>query len=256
MQRKVVGISKQLAGVISQWEGVDAVLLGETAEIGTLDPYFSISLDVYQRGNLPSASDRKSQFLNPVGFSTTFFTQEDRFLMMDLPVRIRYQDIARFDQLLQRIDDQLWAFHESGTTSFYRLQNGQVLHSKSGWLGEAQKRLARLPDHFWKVVGEESLKGVSNALSDLNPAVFRNDRLFTLLSSAAFCYSICSFLFALNKRFEPPGRRLYEKVTSLPLQPDEFKGRFESFLREDPELPAERKREIAELLAKSVTAMQ
>ena len=64
-----------------------------------------------------------------------------------------------------------------------------------------------------------------------------------------------SFLFAVNRTFEPSARLLVEKVLELPRLPDGFRGRFESMLRDDPELPRERKREIAELLVKSILPM-
>jgi hypothetical protein len=43
-----------------------------------------------------------------------------------------------------------------------------------------------------------------------------------------------------------------KEVLALPLLPEPFEGRFVSFLREDAELSLERKREIANLMAKSI----
>ena len=256
MQRKVAKISKQLTEVISSWDGVEAIVLGEAAEIRTLDPYFNIILDVYHMGNLLPVNDRREQFQHPAAFDTALVYPEDRFLMNDLPVRIRYQDTARFDLILNRIDNRLWVYRESGTCMFYRIQNGQILFQKSNWLENIKKKLSRFSDHFWDVVLESTRISVEYYLSDLNAAVFRNDYLFYLISSAAFLKSMCSYLFALNRCFEPSGRMIYEKVKNLPELPDEFLGRFESFLREDPALPPERKREIAELVAKSIISMK
>ena len=255
MQKKVEQISGQLVHCISQWEGIEAIVLGEAAEIKTLDPYFNINLDVYHRGNLLPANDRKERFKNPAAFEAYPVYPMDRFLVKKLPVRIRYLDTARFDLLLKRIDDRLWAFRESGTDIFYRIENGQVLFQKSDWLQNTRERLSHLSDHFWNLIRDVTRMSVEYYLNDIDAAVFRNDNLFYLLSAEGFIHSLCSFLFALNRRFEPSGRMLYEKVMSLPKLPDEFNGRFESFIRPDNELPPERKREIAELLAKSIIPM-
>ena len=255
MQRKAGRISRKLADIISGWGGIETILIGEAAEIKTIDPYFNINLDVYHMGSLLPANDRKQRLQNPVAFDTTPVFPEDRFLVQDLPVRIRYQDTARFGLLLNRIDNQLWVYRESGTYLFYRIENGQVLFQKSNWLENTRKKLSNLSDQFWKVILMATRASVSYYLNDMRAAVFRNDNLFYLLSATGFMRSMCSFLFALNRSFEPSGRMLYEKVKSLSKVPDEFIGRFESFLRENPEMPLERKREIAELLAKSIIVM-
>ncbi|MBA7681433.1 hypothetical protein ES703_89771 [subsurface metagenome] len=255
MQIKVAKVSKQLADIISGWEGIEAIVLGEAAEIKTLDPYFNIYLDVYHRGNLLPVNDRKLRLQNPVTFATALTFPEDRFLINDLPVRIRYQDMARFDLILKRIEDKLWVYRESGTCIFYRIENGQVLFQKSGWLDKIRGKLSELSEHFWEVILESTGVSVEYYLNDLNAAVFRNDNLYYLISASCFIRSMCSFLFALNRCFEPSGRMAYEKVKGLPKLPDEFAGRFESFLRDAPELPAQRKREIAELLARSILSM-
>ncbi len=256
MQRKVEKISGQLAEIISSWNGIEAIVLGEAAKIITIDPYFNIIMDVYHKGNLLPAGDRREQFQNAAAFDTALVYPEDRFLMNELPVRIRYQDTARFDMILERIENKLWVYRESGTRMFYRIQNGQILFQKSNWLENIMKKLSSFSDHFWEVILESTRISVEYYLSDLSAAVFRNDYLFYLISSSAFLNSMCSYLFALNRCFEPSGRMLYESVKSLPRLPDEFLGRFESFLREDPVLPPERKREIAVLVAKSIISMK
>jgi len=64
--------------------------------------------------------------------------------------------------------------------------------------------------------------------------------------------SICSMLYAINRRFEPSGRQLYEQILELDVLPENFRGRFYSILRDDPEFNHERKQEIAELMTRSV----
>ena len=83
----------------------------------------------------------------------------------------------------------------------------------------------------------------------------REDPLFFALSMSRFLRGLASFLFALNRQFEPPARLLAGHLAGLARLPDGFVGRFESLLREEPELNRERKCEIAGLLARSVLSM-
>jgi hypothetical protein len=255
VQRKVERNSRKLSQLISSWPGIETVVLGEAAEARILDPYFTISLDVYYRNALPDAAERKSCFGNPAAFDTVPAFTEDRFLLEELPVKVRYQATERVDRLLERIRRGEWIFHDTGTYPFYRLLHGQVLYKKTSWLDETRKKLSTLPEHFWKTIVNGARLSAAYYLNDLRAAVYRGDGLFYTFSLSHFLRSLCSFLFALNHTFEPSARVLVEKVLELPRLPDGFDGRFESMLREDPEMPPQRKREIAELLLKSIFPM-
>jgi hypothetical protein len=129
------------------------------------------------------------------------------------------------------------------------------MFQRSPWLEIIRGRTQTLPDHFWQMLRDGARIANSYYLNDLRAATYRDDMLFTLVSMSRFVQSLCSFLFALNRGFEPSPRTILEKVTELPRLPDGFRGRFESLLRDDPELPPARKAEIAELLTKSILAM-
>jgi hypothetical protein len=255
VQRKVERISEQLKQIISSWSGIGTIVLGEAAEAKILDPYFTISLDVYHDSALPASDDRKRQFADPPAFDTVPAFTEDRFLLEELPVKIRYQGTERVDIMIKRIVDQQWVFHDAGTYLFYRLLHGQVLYKQTNWLDQIRKILAAMPDHFWRAIQTGARISAAYYLNDLRAAVYRGDNLFYVFSLSHFLRSLCSFLFAVNRTFEPSARLIAERVRDLPRLPDGFGGRFESMLRDDPELPAERKREIAELLVKSILPM-
>lgn len=255
MQRKVGKIAEELAQTLAAWPVVEAAVLGEAAEARLLDPYFTISVDVYHDGKLPSTSERRRSYGNPAAFDSMAPLGEDRFLREDLPVKIRYLETASYTLMLQRIEGRQWVFHDAGTYPFYRTVHGQLLYGRSGWVEQVRARLAALPEHFWQVVTDSTRQAVAYHLNDLRAAVYRADRLFAAFSLSQFLRSLCSFLFAVNRTFEPSARLLGEKVRALPRLPDGFAGRFESLLRDDPEMTPERKREIAELLAKSILPM-
>jgi hypothetical protein len=258
MQRKVQSFSRQLADNLSSWPGVEAVLLAETAEPQALDPYFILQLEVLHRGVLPAAEERRRRFESPTAFEAVpgLSEAQDRFLSEVLPVRVRYQDVQQLEGQLARVDANRWTPHEEGTRPFYRLVRGRVLFERGPWLGEVRQRLGQLPDTFWARLKDQALSSTSYALHDLQASVLRGDALGYVLFLAQFLRSLAAFLFALNRCFEPPARLLAGELLSLPRLPDGFAGRFESLLREEPELTKERKREVAELLARSVIKME
>jgi hypothetical protein len=256
MQQKVGRVSQQLNQIICAWPGIEAVVLGEAAETGILDPYFTISLDVYHHSGVPPSEQRKGLFGDPTAFDTVPGLTEDRFLLEELPVKIRYQSTERVDYMLKRIADKEWIFHDTSTYLFYRLLHGQVLNHKTEWLDRTRDKLSEVADHFWQMVKNGARIAAAYYLNDLRAAVYRGDRLFYAFSLSHFLRSLCSFLFALNGTFEPSDRLIAERVQELPKLPDGFGGRFESMLRDNPELSPERKLEVAELLVKSILPME
>ena len=256
MKYKVERITSDLATKIAQWSEVDTVTLAETVEEDLQDPYFFISLDVYYRGGIPDVDSRMRVFSDAGAFESSSVTSKDRFLIESVPIRIEYKDIARIDEILRKTNENMWVFRQTGTYMFYRLASAKELGAKSEWLESVRGTLDELPEEFWDRLANSSRATMEHYLSDLIAAVMRDDKLFYLISAAGFIKSFLSLLFVLNREFEPSGRMLYEKAWNLPVLPENFKGRFHSFLREDPEFPPSRKREIAELMAKSVIFMR
>ncbi len=255
MKRKVERIANDLAGRLKEWDSVDTITIAEWADMDIYDPYFFLSLDVYYQGKIPSAEKRRKLFSDAGAFETSSVTKKDRFLLEDLPVRVEFKDISRIDNILLSTKEHLWVFRQTGTYMFYRIEKGKVLNKKSDWIDRTKEKLKNLPEVFWKMLHTACQSTMEHYLLDLNAAVARADNFFYLVSSAGFIKNLCSMLFILNRRFEPSGRKLFESVLELPRKPDNFRGRFESFLRQAPELTPVRKREVAELLAKSVIAM-
>jgi hypothetical protein len=252
VQKKVKKILDWLIDIISKWNGIAAVVLGEVANVETYDPYFTIDLDVYFRGSLLPSNDRRERFDNPGGFETSPIYPIDRFLAEELPVSAHYKDVSRMSLLVKRVEEQTWVFRSESTHLLYRIQNGRVLYSKGDWLEQLKQRLDNIPEGFWKSIMEAARFSLDHYLNGIGAAVYRGDNLYYQISASGFCQSLCSYVFALNKRLEPTGRLLHDHIRGLKMLPDEFLGRFESFIRPDAKLPPERKFEIAQLLAKSI----
>lgn len=252
MKQKVKAILSSLTDIIAGWDRTTAVVAGEVTKIETFDPYFTIDLDVYHRGDLIPSNDRRNQLGSPAGFETSPVYPVDRFLHDDLPVSIRYTDVSRINLLLKRVEEQTWVFRRESTELLYRIENGDVLYAKGTWFEEVRDRLRTVPGGFWKALMEASRFSLDYYLNGIGAAVYRGDNLFYQLSASGFCQSLCSYVYAMNRQFEPTGRLLHEQIRQLESLPDEFVGRFESFIRPDAKLPPERKYEIAKLLAKSI----
>jgi hypothetical protein len=253
MQKKVSGIAADLAERIMAWPGVVAVVLGETASVQTIDPYFSIELAVCYEDGLPAAADRGAALGAPLGFAQSTAQSADHFLVDDLPVRVLYRARERLDGLLERVEHGDWVFRDETTSVLYRFQNGNALIDRGDWLGRLRERLGRIPDAFWTTLKESSRSAVDTALADLGAAVYRGDHLYYQLSASSFLQGLCSFLFALNRQLEPSHRMLLERITKLETLPAEFSGRFDGLIRPDIEITPARRYEICQLIARSIT---
>ncbi len=255
MRNKVLNLASLMARIISKWEGVETILLGEAADIEVYDPYFSIDMEVFYRGSIPPKNDRRNYFLSVEdsgGFECSPVYPVDKFLIKDLPVRIRYQETARIELILDRIEEGRWVYRENGTTEFYTIVNSKILFKASDWLEGIRKRLSNMPEYFWEQIIEVARCGMTNYLNDIGAASYRKDDLFFLMATSNFVKSLVCFLFAQNREFLPGGRMILSKLESLKKLPEGFKGRFENLLRWDGTLDVEKKREIAELLVRSI----
>ena len=252
MKRKVRRIAGNLAERLSHVEGVQAVLLGEAADIEVFDPYFTIDLDVYTAGAPPSIEARSTLLPGMDAFETSPVAAVDRFLMEELPASIHYIRSADVDRMLFRIAEQTWVFHEPGTNALYRIERGEVLFQRGTWLEESRAALAHVPMRFWWQARLRAFSLAERALSDLGAAAHRADSLFFLVSSSRLARCVASFLFALNGNFEPSDRMLAEQIATLPVLPDGFVGQLDSFIRPIGDITMEAKREIAQHIVRSL----
>ena len=252
MKRKVNRIAGSLAKRLSLVEGVQAVLLGEAADIEVFDPYFTIDLDVYTTGAPPGLDARRTILPGIQAFETSPVSAVDRFLVEELPASIHYVRSADVDRMLLRITEQSWVFHEPGTNALYRIEHGEMLFSRDGWLEEARSVLAHVPPQFWWQARLRAFSLAERALSDLGAAAHRSDDLFFLVSAARLVRCVASFLFAANRQFEPSDRMLAERIAALPTLPDGLTGQLDSFMRPIGEVSKDARREIAEHIVRSL----
>jgi hypothetical protein len=252
MKRKVRRIAGDLAERLSHLDGVQAVLLGEAADIEVFDPYFTIDLDVYIVGAPPSLEVRAALMPGMDSFETSPVAAVDRFLLEGLPASIHYIRSADVDRMLLRISEQTWVFHEPGTNSLYRIERGEVIYRRSTWLEEARAALAHVPAQFWWQARLRAFSLAERALADLGAAAHRADTLFFLLSVSRLARCIASFLFAANRQFEPSDRMLAERMVTLPLIPDGFTGQLDNLIRPVGDITLEARREIAQHILRSL----
>lgn len=256
MKHKTKLLVDRLVSTVSKWDSIDCISLNEAATSDTLDPYFALILDVYHDGGIPDPDERRKLYGDDIAaFETSVQSNKDRFLIGNLPVRIEYKHKRQTDELVTIADsniDQLWLIKDGGTYGFYRLAHGEILFRRSDWIDKIRERLLKLGDEFWTQMRDAHQSKMEHFLSDLGAALMQGDDFHYLISSAGFIKSACVVLFCINKRFEPSHRGFYDQVQALPILPDDFVGRFESFLRNDSEMTVERKYALAQLIAKSV----
>ncbi len=255
MRKKVLSVASEIAQIISRWDGIEVILLGEAADIEIYDPYFSIDIEVFYRGSIPPRNDRRDYLLNvrdSGGFECSPVYPVDKFLIGELPVKVHYQETVRTELILERIERGKWIYRENGTTEFYIIVNSKVLFKASDWLDRMRERTLNVPESFWKQIVEVTRCGMINYLNDIGAAAYRGDNLFFLTATSNFVRSLICFLFAQNKEFLPGGRMIFSKLDKLKKLPEGFRGRFENLLRVDASLDMEKKREIAELLVRSI----
>jgi hypothetical protein len=63
---------------------------------------------------------------------------------------------------------------------------------------------------------------------------------------------VASFLFAVNRMFEPSDRMLAERIATLPVLPDGFMGQLDNLIRPIGDITMEARREIAQHIVRSL----
>lgn len=248
--------NERIIPVLERWSAVDTVLVLRFGG-DRYDPSFFISYDVYLRGEIPSARERQEQLPFATSFETTLDGMKDRFLVDDVPVRLEYKEIGEVDSRIHDCCNDATPNGGVGDTyGYYRIMTGEELLTRSSWLAETRAALAALPPHFWERNIWFHRARMDHSLADLSSAAFAGEELFYQLSLAAFLQNLASLLFAINNQFEPSGRSLKPALLGLPLLPEEFATRFQYLLDTDGQINRKRKREIAQLIARSVLRLQ
>lgn len=258
MKPKVRELAEKLVASISAWETVECVCLNEAAATDTLDPYFALILDVYVHGPIPPSNARAAAYPPHTVLETSPTGTKDRFLAGELPVRIEYKTVERIEELASialRAGSDLWKLRDSGTYVFYRLVHCQPLFQRGAWLTGMNGKLSTLGDSFWVQMRSFYQSSMEHFLADFGAAIVRDDPFHYMISSTSFIKYAVSALFMENGLFEPSHRGYLSTVAGLKTQPDDFAGRFESFLRPDSDLPPQRKYEIAKLIARSIISI-
>jgi hypothetical protein len=257
MKLKVKKLIDNFVELLSSWDSVECISLNEAALPATLDPYFALIIDVFCTGPIPEAEERSRQYgLDIAVFETS--GNKDRFFIGDIPVRIEYKKTKNIDELVSIADtkhDSLWMIKNSGTYTFYRLENGDILFSRGDWIKNIRKKLESLSDSFWMVMREASQSKMEHFLCDLGAALIQNDDFFYMMSAAGFIKMACLTLFCVNRRFEPSHRAYYNQVIELPVKSDTFCAQLETFLRDKQEVTMERRYALAQLIARGILSL-
>lgn len=255
MQQKRQQVIESVRRVLDGWRDIETVSLLDSGE-DIYDPYFFISLDVFYRESLPEPEQRAAAFEFAEHFESNLGRGKDRLLIDEIPIRLEYKRAAEVTETVNTALNHPEDLSEPGTYLFHRLYSGKTLIERSDWLAKLRRALEEdIPEEFWTFQRSGLQLKMEHYLSDLMASVLMEDELFYLVSASGFIRSLCSVLFAINHRFEPSGRFLGKKTTELPILPESFAGLFDTFLREDATISRQKRKEVAELLARGVISL-
>jgi hypothetical protein len=249
-------LANEYARKIAQHDNMETIILGEAADIEVYDPNFIIAIDVFYSGRLPSPKKRDILYGNPKFFESSSTYPVDRFMKEDLPVMINYRKIQRIDRIFDRIERSEWVFRMESSNILHRLKEGHVLYNRNGWIDKIKKRFITIPDEFWAHILDSSSFLIEHYLRELNVSIFKTNNLLYMIALTHFIKSVCSFIYALNRDFEPSPRLLYKSIKDLPNLPDEFMNRFNILLNPATDVSIEQKGEVATLITKNLIKMK
>ena len=259
MKYKTKLLVDRIASVVSQWPGVECISLNEAALPDTLDPYFTLVMDIYYRDSIPGVQERHIQYGTDLeAFETSGGGTKDRFLIKDIPVHLEYKSVGMIEELVTIADtrlESLWFIKDSGTYGFYRLSNGEIIFSRNDWILGIRRRLENLGEEFWQIMRNAHESKMEHFLSDLGAALIQGDDFFYLTSAAGFLKNACLTLFCINRRFEPSHKAYYKQVLELKDLPASFSAYFENFLSSAPEITKERKFSLAQLIVRGIVSL-
>lgn len=256
MKAKVSQSVLDIVDSINKWSGIRAIVLQYFAEKDIYDPNFSITMDVYNDGEIPDSQERLGVFSGAQFFETSHLDDKDRFLLNEMPIRLSYKKCEQVDAIIAALKGDKWLSIEKGTYLFYRIATGTVEWFRDGWINEVREKIDNLPDTFWSLWVETCRHRVDHLLGNMAASALKNDALYFQLSLGDYLRSVARMLFAINHVFEPGPRDYTASLDLLEIRPEGFEARWASLLREDTELPPERKREVADILARSLFVLK
>jgi hypothetical protein len=252
MKHRVEKLNLFLKETISAWSAVECITTDPRSEIFTYDPYFALVIDVYYRGEIPSSQSRRNSFGDPGAFETAAGRSKDRFFLEELPIRIEYKEIEAMERLLDKPIQHLKILKNSGTYTFYRLQNNKIIYNASGWIEQARSKLMEFPLDAWEALRDSFSAKMEHYLADMGAASFSGDKFFLLLSDAGFLRYAAASIFMVNRQFEPSHRDIEEKLRALPCIPEGFWPAWDAMLHTEKEISSQKRFEIARVLASAV----
>jgi len=259
MKYKTKLLVDRFTDILKSWKGVECITLNEAALADILDPYFALIIDVFYSAPIPDAEKRCRLYGDDVAaFESSGQGDKDRFLIGNIPVRFEFKKTKKIDELVNIAyakHDSLWFIKDSGTYSFYRLANCDIIFSRSNWIHNVRKLLDKITDKFWIDMRSTAQSKMEHFLSDLGAASFQGDKFHYLIASAGFIKMACLTLFCINKRFEPSHRAYYKQVCELPILPDSFVAEFQTFLDNTGAVNLESRFYLAKLIAQKIVLL-
>lgn len=255
MTYKVESLTNFLKETISGWKDVECITSDPRSEAFAFDPYFALVIDVYHKGPIPAIESRRASFGDPGAFETAASGTKDRFFLEEIPIRVEYKDVRSMEMLVHEPIQHLRLLKNSGTYPFYRLEQNRVIFDASGWVDRMRSALTTFPEAAWQALYESFASKMEHYLSDMGAASFSDDKYFLLLSESGFLRYAAASILMINRKFEPSHRDIEEALRASGRLPEGFWASWNTLLQKEREVPAQKRFEIARLLAGAIFSL-
>ncbi len=255
--------SAPIVGALAGIPGVEGILCFGSYALGTFDPDSDVDLYVLSHPDIRPTHERMDAFQKIEGIQDVQMDHEepgwdnqwcprgDRCRLGGLPFDIAYNTVDWMKTVVS-------AVKERGVTSIPELrfrpytmlgllENSVVLYDPKSILQSMRSSLYPYPAKLRQTLLSENLLITSGSLGELQDYVRRS------IGNSAFHFhlsrildSLCTVLFAINRRYDPATKRTEEAFRDLEVVPDHFLERYSRIL-ETP-LTREGRHEIVDSL--------
>ena len=232
---------------LARLEGVQAILCFGSYAMGTFDEYSDVDLFVFCEPEVVSASERQrilegvqgvthfEEGDTAVGWDSQWFLQSDSFRMNGILFEISYNTMDWISTVVRRVTQE-------GATSIpeqkFRpytmlglLENGIILYDPCSGLKRLIGCLYPYPARLKQRLISDSLHTLKDCLAELKDGVKRGFGLtFFHFFFHRMCDALYTFLFAVNKKYDPAVKRPEIEYQKLKILPPNFLDRYTKLL--------------------------
>lgn len=247
LEETVRNKSVSVVDALAEIPEVQGIVCFGSYAVGTFDADSDVDLYVLCQPNIPSSHVRFAalQAIERVqelqvghvefGWDNQWCPEGDRCRLDGLPFDISYNTVERMHTVVHGVKEHsatsVPEFRFRPYTLLGLLDNSVILHDPKSILQAMKFSLYPYPARLRATLLEENLQIARASLQDLQDYVKRS------IGNSAFHFhlsrisdSLCTMMFALNRRYDPATKRTEEVLRDLEIAPDRFLERYSRLL--------------------------